>query len=326
MRMAISMLLDFAGEAYLVEVNGTITPLVGGRVEILTAADGSHNRDGSPALVAGYVIRNSQGREIGRYDAEGLPVSGMAEGQLFRIHLPYPGDPYRAAPLIEQAGLPIDVVHYSRLATRALLQNAGQPAGLVQILDPAVDQESVDAFDRRLNSRLSDVSQKGRTLVVGSDVKYTQLGDSNPGSGWAELSRQAREDVLTVWNMPESRLGRGGGRTYENQRVEMAAYLRNTVLPRLNQIAAALNQVLRQRGVYCYFDASDVPELHEDNSAEVAQMSTLYQAGIATLNEAREAVGLEPLPDGDRILEAPALGAGPEARDARPLPGLDDLV
>lgn len=319
LRAWLSLDLCYRGEAYLVMVGTTITPLIGGSVEILAAGPGSRNADGSPALIAGYVIRDDRGKELGRYDAEGKAVSGMAEGTLIRVHIPFPGDPFRAAPPIEAAGLPIDVVFYSKLASKAAMQNSGQPAGLVQLLDPAVGQDEIDSFDRRINSRLSDVSQRGRTLVVSSDVKYTQLGDNSGAGMWSELSRQARDDVMSVWTMPESRLGRGGNRTYENQGVELAAYLRGTVLPRLNLVAAALNKVLRPMGLVASFDASDVPELREDNSATVTQAVSLYQAGIATLNEARAAAGLEPLPDGDRLMEVPNSGAGAVTpRDASP--------
>lgn len=319
LRSYISLALDYAGEAYLVLTNGSITPLVGGRVELVAAGPGSHYPDGSPMLVAGFDVIDDRGKRIAQYDGLGRPVGGLAEGQLLRVFFPYPGDPYRAAPTIESCGLSVDVVHFSRLAARAAMQNSGQPAGIVTVSDPAVNQEEINALDRRLNSRLSDVSQRGRTLVVSSDVSYQQLGDGGTGGAWAELSKQAREDILATFCLPESRLSRGGARTYENQGVELAAYLRGTVLPRLTLIAAALSAALRPMGLTAHFDASDVPELREDNGAMVTQAVSLYQAGVATLNEAREAAGLEPLPDGDRLLEVPNAGAGAVVpRDAAP--------
>jgi hypothetical protein len=329
LRQFVSLALDYGGEAYLVEVGATLTPLVGGRVDVVPAAPGSRNRDGSPAVIAGYLVRNAAGVELGRYDAEGFAVSGMAEGRLHRVHLPRPGDPFRACGLIEQAAIPIDVVHYGRLATRALLQNAGQPAGIIQILDETATTEQLEAFDRKMNSRLSDVTQKGRTLVVGSDVKYTQLGDGSPGSGWSELTAQAREDLMSVWAMPESRLSRGGARTYENQRVELAAYYRHTVLARLNLICSVFSQVTRAQGYVLFVDTSGVDELNDDLDTAAARAAALWQAGIATRDEARALAGLPPLAtaDGDAF-NAPAVPASPsasppgsaEGRDAVPFP------
>lgn len=199
LRTHLSLSLDYSGEAYLVEVGETLTPILGGSVKVLQAQPGQVNADGSPALIAGFKIVDDQGRELGRYDGAGRPISGQAVGLLHRVYYPFPLNPWRADPLIERAGLPIDVVHYSRLATRSLLQNAGQPAGLVTITDPSVSQESIEAFDRRLNSRLSDVTQKGRTLVVSSDVQYTQMGDGSPPS--KEPSRHCRPH--SSWPAPE---------------------------------------------------------------------------------------------------------------------------
>lgn len=321
LRAHLSLGLDYAGEVYVVEVGETLTPILGGTVKVLAAVAGSTNRDGSPALVGGYVILNSGGKEIGRYDAEGMPVSGAAVGVLHRVHIPFPLDPYRADSPVSRAGVPIDVVHYSRLATKAILQNSGQPAGLVQMTDPSISGDDIEAFDRRINSRLSDVNQKGRTLVVSSDVKYTQLGESNPGSAWTELSEQARHDVMAVWGMPESRLARGGARTYENQATELSQYYRAVVLARLTLVANALNKSTRRRGFVLEVEYDDVPELAENADAVAARAVLLAQSGLITVNEARELLGLEAVADGDRTMSAAPAPEGLEgdtARDAVP--------
>jgi hypothetical protein len=323
LRAHLSLGLDYAGEVYLVEVGETLTPILGGTVRVLAAAPGSTNRDGSPALVGGYVVLSASGRELGRYDGEGKPVSGVAIGQLHRVHIPFPLDPYKADAPVVRAGVPIEVVHYSRLATKAVLQNSGQPAGLIQITDPSVSMESIDAFDRMVNSRLSDVNQKGRTLVVSSDVKFTQLGDSSPGTAWAELSNQARQDVMAVWGMPEARLARGGARTYENQATELAQYYRSVVMARLTLVANSLSKITRSRGFTLEVEYDDVPELAENADAVAARAVLLAQSGLVTVNEAREMLGLDLLDDGDRPLNpTPVAGPpGPEgdtARDALP--------
>lgn len=311
--------LEYTGECYLVIVGNTVTPLLAASVDIIPAAPGQHNRDGSPALVAGFIVRNDRGRELGRYDAEGKPTSGSAEGQLVRIHHPYPGHPLRADAPVTRAGLAIDTLHYARQASAFVLRNSGQPAGLVQITDPAVTADSIGEFDRRLNSRLADVTQRGRILVVSSDVKYTAVDNDDPSTGIGALADMARRDVLSVWSMPESRLGLGGGRTYENQRVETSNYLRNTVAHRLGLIASALNQLARARGVVVEF-ALLAPELGEQASELAARAQQLYTSGLATLDEAREMVGLPPVAGGDRFATAPAAvqAPGAPARDAVP--------
>jgi hypothetical protein len=321
LRAHLSLGLDYAGEVYLVEVGETLTPILGGTVRVLAAAPGSTARDGSPALIGGYVILSASGKELGRYDGEGRPVSGAAVGQLHRVHIPFPLDVYKADAPVVRAGVPIEVVHYSRLATKAVLQNSGQPAGLVQVTDPSVSQESIEAFDRRINSRLSDVNQKGRTLVVSSDIKYTQLGEGNPGTAWAELSNQARQDVMAVWGIPESRLARAGARTYENQATELAQYYRSVVMARLTLVANSLSKITRARGFTLEIEYDDVPELAENADAVAARAVLLAQSGLVTVNEAREMLGLDATTDGDRPLTAtPEAGVEPGAEPRGAVP------
>ena len=326
----ISMALDYAGECYLIELQGpngsiTLSPFVGGMVHVLYAEHGQHNSDGSPAVIAGYIMRDNMGRELGRFDYQGFAISGIAEGRLHRIYYPFPNNPYKANSFIQAAGLPIDVVHYSRLATRSLLMNTAQPAGLIQIMDPTVSEESIYDFDQRINSRLSDITQKGRTLVVGSDVAYTKIGDTNPGTGWSDISQRARDEVLSIWSMPESRLARGGAKTYENQRTELATYFKNMVLTRLNLIAATLSQSTREKGYELYFEASDLPELSLDAEVKLDKAQRIWDSGFCTMDEARQMVGLPNIGGsmGSQFVSQPDLKQPPEnmgqaGRDAAP--------
>lgn len=333
LRAAISLNLDYTGEAYFVVIGETILPLLSGKVDILAAKPGSRLRDGTPTLVAGYVVRNDNGIEIGRYDADGRPVSGQAEGVLLRVHYQWPGDPYRAdAPVIRAAG-PINVAHASRAATEAVLRNAGHPAGVVSIDDDSVTQDELEAFERRINSRFGDVTQRGRVMAVNARTTLSPFQDAGPGEGWTRLADQAREDILSVWAMPPSRLGRGGARTYENQRVELAAYYQQTVMPRLQMLAAAINRVASITGVRVQVEGAARELAEQDN--EVAQRAVaLFQAGIISQDEARDLVGFDaavtitppqpqapPAPEADA---APLAEAGRQTRATQPsLAGFD---
>lgn len=300
LRSYISLQLDFAGEVYLQEMptpggGVTLSPLYDRRISVIKAAPGQTNKDGSRATIAGYLERNQQGIEIGRYDAAGYAIAGSAVGRIHRIHYVFPGDPYKAQPFVANAAIPISTVHYSNLAVRSLMANSGVPGGIVNVLDEDIPNEELGLYERQLNSRLTDPTNKGKLLVFGTDTKYEPLSTTAPGAGWSELSNIARQDVLSTWNMPASRLGLGGARTYENQRVELAAYFKNTVLARLQLIASALSVATRQMGYEVYFVPTDVPELAEDTAYKLNRAVQLWDAGLVTLDEARETVGLPPV-------------------------------
>jgi SPP1 gp7 family putative phage head morphogenesis protein len=321
--------LNYTGEAYIIEARKTLTPLVGGRVEIQPAGMGSTHADGSPMLVAGYRVLDDAGHLRGTYDGAGRAVGdgAIAGSVLHRVYIPHPENPLRANPPIQAAGLPVDVLHYQRQATKSILVNDGMPAGVLSITSPVdgadLDQSEIEEAERRINEKASDTTRKGRVLVLNASTSYQPLGAPALSAGWVEIAENARREILAVWRAPESVLGIGGNRTYENQRVELAAYYQATVLPILNLICATLNQQARRLGYVLWVDTSNVAALNEGLDEVATRAASLVAAGIVSINEARELLGLPPVeavteePPAEPVLDE---GRG-VSRDATPLAG-----
>ena len=336
LRIFTSYSFDLIGEQYLVANYGprgqfTITPLIGYRVEPLFVGPGVTNPDGSPAYFTGYLVRNQGGADVARYDATGQCVAGADLGILFRPIVPAHENPYLPQSLIKTAGLSIEGVHYAKLAVRSMMANSGQPAGLIQILDQDIEQEGIDDFSTRINSTLSDPTQKGRTLVVGAQMAYTQLGASDLGTSWTGITEAMTRDLLRVWGMPLSRLGDEGpkGKTYENKATEIQAYYTDAVVPRLNLISSSMNLVVRNLGFELYWDLSGIAALREDGSNRIAAAVSLWSSGLVTRDTALGVAGLPPAETaGDAYnaspvapqpepVAAPSRDAGPKVRAAK---------
>ena len=301
--------INYAGEVYVLEINKTLTPLVGGYVEIVPAGINSTNADGSPMLVAGYRVLAEDGQLRGLYDGNGRANgSGAIPGSLLhRIYIPHPENPLRANPPIAAAGLPVDILHYQRQATKSILVNDGMPAGVLSIQSPVdgaeLEQEELDAAEQKINKKAADSTRKGRILVLNANAQYQSLGQPSLTDGWVRVAENARAEILAVWRAPASVLGMGGGRTYENQRVELAAYYSSTVIPVLNLICASLNLQARRLGYVLSVDTTNVSALNESLDGVADRATALVAAGITTINEARELLGLEPLPEAVTILQ-----------------------
>jgi phage portal protein BeeE len=158
-------------------------PLVGGTVEIAPGAKSATNADGSPQLISGYIVRNDAGEVVGTYASDGSAIGrgAIPNSILHRAYMPHPENVLRANAPLEQAGLPIDVLHYFRQATKSVLLNDGMVAGVLSIEDPTVDEDGIRQLERRANSRMADPQRKGRMLVVDAHTKYTPLGQVAPG-------------------------------------------------------------------------------------------------------------------------------------------------
>ncbi len=303
--------LNYAGEAYIIESKKTLTPLVGGRVEIIPAGLGSVNKDGSPMLVAGYRVLADDGQLRGTYDGNGRATGdgAIAGSILHRVYIPHPENPLRANPPIAAAGLPVDILHHQRQATKSILINDGMPAGVLSIVPPVegadLGQDELDEAERRINDKAADSTRKGRILVLNASTSYQALGTPALTDGWVAVAENARREILAAWRAPESILGLGGNRTYENQRVELAAYYSATVLPILNLICATLNQQARRLGYVLSVDTSTVSALNENVGDIAARATALVAAGIATVNEARDLLGLPPIETEETVSVAP---------------------
>lgn len=301
---ALNML--YAGESYTLEVNGTLTPLVGGTVEVLIPARGALNPDGSPMLIAGFRVRNGGGLNVGEYGPNGVATgAGAIPGsRLHRTWLPHPESPLRANPPLAAASLPTEVLHTLRQATRSILVNDGMPAGILTVTDPTVDDESITNLETRLNSRLSDPNRKGRTLVVDASVAYQSLGNTVLDGDWVQVAQSFRDELLAVFRTPPSVLGQVGGMTYENQNVAARSYRTQVLMPLRQMLLDTLNQVARTVGYTLtteVIEGSDLDELQRaEQELKSAQRATaVAQLGIATVNELREMNGLPPIPGGD---------------------------
>ena len=319
--------INYSGEAYILEINKTLTPLIGGYIEIIPAGLNSTNTDGSPMLVAGYRVLAEDGQLRGMYDGNGRANgSGAIPGSiLHRIYIPHPENPLRANPPIAAAGLPVDILHYQRQATKSILVNDGMPAGVLSIQSPVdgaeLEQEQLDAAEQKINKKAADSTRKGRILVLNANAQYQSLGQPSLTDGWVRVAENARAEILSVWRAPASVLGMGGARTYENQRVELAAYYASTVVPVLNLICATLNLQARRLGYVLSIDTSNVSALNESLDGVADRAVALVAAGITTINEARELLGLEPLDEIPTTSEA-----GPLLDETRGLQEYSPLV
>jgi HK97 family phage portal protein len=316
----LTLSLLYTGEAYLLESKKTLTPLVGGTVEILPGARDALNGDGSPQLIAGYRVKNDGGAVVGVYAADGRAVGGGAipGSILHRVYLPHPENVLRANSPIQQAGLPIDVLHYFRQATRSILLNDGMASGILSVEDPTIDADSLTDLERRLNSRMADPNRKGRILVVDAQTRFEEVGGSPLSRDWVDLARHFRDEVLSVFRAPESILGRGAGMTFENQAVTQRAYISQVLLPIRQLVLDSLNLHARKLGHYLYVDVEAIPELADDEEAVAARAATLYQNGLITLNEARTMIGLSDVADGDRLLTPPPAATVAPAQEPAP--------
>jgi hypothetical protein len=114
-------------------------------------------------------------------------------------------------------------------------------------------------------------------------------------------------------------LGYGAGLEhshYSNYESALKAAWNGFVIPTMKVIASELGHQLlpdyynpREKERWVEFDTSEVWALQEDEKSIAEREVLKWNSGLTTRNEARGALGLEPLPDGDKVIELPVQAA-----------------
>jgi len=294
--------------------------------------------DPRPADVIGFVINR----------ADGVRVPVLPDEMLW-FRFPHPFDPMLSVAPWKAARHAVDVDAFAREWQRSGLENGAQPGGVVYLGDMS-PEEFVKA-KASFRSTVEGPANARRHLLVasppgspGKGIEYVRLGLTAEEVSYLETRVQSAEEVMLAFGVPRDLLM--GGVTYENRSASKTALWSDTIVPALEIIASEIDRVLLpSEGEEAEFDLSGVEALQEAQDSVANRLRALVYADIAMIDEARAAVGWDPLPGGigERTLTpyraqfAPVQGApsGDEARSwdadfsripAAPSPDLHAIV
>ena len=194
--------------------------------------------------------------------------------------------------------------------TKYVLQNRGIMGMVVSPKEkmPARTEEARKAFEAELQN-LYTAKNRGKAFAANYPLDVTS-GDVKLNDFALEIVRGVPEErVCAVLGVQPAIVGFGSGlrqtRVGATLEAERRTAWESVVLPTLDTLLAALNdKVAAEFGDNVKWSYSIPPgHIAAENAKILAQRtSMLYEKGIMTLNEARAAIGLPDLPDGDRVL------------------------
>jgi HK97 family phage portal protein len=192
-----------------------------------------------------------------------------------------------------------------------ILKNAGATNIVVSpTAEGMLTEEQADQIRELLWSRISG-EDAGSSLVFHTPVNLQTLAGMPKDMllGDVEASHVAR--VCAAFGVNPMVLGLPDPqKTYSNYREAVRAAWNGSVIPVLDAIADAVNET----GGLCYafdpagrlrlgWDYSSIEELAEDRKILADVASTLWEKGVAMRNEARDMLGLPPVPSGDVFVD-----------------------
>lgn len=221
------------------------------------------------------------------------------------IRRAHPLDPYLSMTPLEPAGIAIEIEMLAKMYNRSFLQNDGRPGGLLVVRSEISDEDKME-----LQSRFrGNIARAGAVGVISSDdgADFVDTATSPRDANYQAMREITKEEILAAFGVPESIIGNSSGRTFANAAEEGKVFWRETMQPHMELIARPMS-MLSHDHVF-EFDTSTVPVLVLAKQETAAFAMQEYQAGLLSVNEYRETVGLKKVESdlADSLLSNPNL-------------------
>lgn len=273
-------------------------------------------------------VNKTQGIESYVYSGDGS--SGIKIDPSDIAHLKYPNNTSGAKTnllygLSPMAIIKPDVVSDSLLSTlnQNFLKRGAVPTGLLKMTKRGT-QESVDEARRKFASTFAGKRGQFNVAVLDSDTSYEPLQVMPRDLALEETRDELVSRICSVLGVAPIIIGANIGlrrSTYSNYRQAMSAYRDETVAPLMNRIVRFWNLKITPNfttDAYVEADYKNAPAWQENEEVLANRTINLYQSGITSLNEAREALGYDSI-NGGEIRRSPSNAFEVNVGDSQPV-------
>lgn len=252
-----------------------------------------------------------------RYGGWGTYTRTLTPDQVFYHWRPSADDFRRPESVLQAARLDVSVAIMQDKYDHAFLLNDARPASVV-VHEQFAQSQDKDAFESKFVNDFQGPENAGKPIFIettpdGAQVKdaiaITTLGLSQKDAEFIARHDQKIRSIVVAFGVPMSRLGDSSDRTFSNAGQEYFNYYR-----KLKTICRELEDVVntdvapRVGPDFGWFDTTELDEALEDAKIQAAGLTDLIRTRVIKINEGRETLGLEAVPDGDRFLTDEELG------------------
>lgn len=206
-------------------------------------------------------------------------------------------DWYGMSPLVV-AARSVDILNNGGDWNLALLQNSGRVPGFFTVKERLGDVQ-FSRMREQLLDRYTGTRNVGLPgLLDGGDIGWMPAGMTPLDMDWGKLSTHEQRQVALAIGVPSEMLGDSDVKTFANYGDARASFYTETVLPLMDILRDELNRWLTPMygaNLWLDYDTEEIEALAPLRAARWAQVNT---ANFLMIDEKREAVGYDPLPDG----------------------------
>lgn len=223
-------------------------------------------------FVSGYEVRMPNGSVI-----------IMRPKDVIWVRRPHPLDPYLSMTPLESAGIAVEIENLAKVYNRNYLLNDGRPGGLL-VLRGEIDDDDKEELKSRFRG---NIARAGATTVISSDdgADFVDTSASPRDAAYIQMRQITKEEILASFGVPESVIGNASGRTFSNAGEEIRVFWNETMLPHLEPIARALDDLDEE--YYIDFNTSNVPVLILYEQERQRYLKDELGQGLISTNEYR---------------------------------------
>jgi SPP1 gp7 family putative phage head morphogenesis protein len=242
--------------------------------------------------------------------------------QVFHMHLWNPYTPYVGVGPASAARLALENDFYAISYNKWAMTNADTPGGILTS-DQSYTDKQVEELRRLWKKAHGHVTNKERTAILHSGLKWQDTALKPKDAQWLEGRRTNREEICTVFGVPPSMAGAWKSVNYATAKEERLWFWNETIIPILQFIQTCVTYFLIKPHYgpeyLVEYDLSTIDALKETLDKKIDAVVKLTSAGVP-LNSALHEVDLAPkgypFPWGNRAYISAALMPTEDAPDA----------
>lgn len=241
--------------------------------------------DGSGEL-EGYLVRPRNGNPV-----------PLLPSEVLWLRFPDPFDRWGALAPWKAALFEAESDAYARAWQRSEFQNGARPSHVVYLGD--LEDEAGKAAAAEYRAQVEGPGNAGKSLLMWGEQRAdaTRLGLTPAEMSYLESRAANAEHVMLAFGVPRDYLM--GGTTWENRTAAKRTLWSDKITNDLEVLASETDrQLLPDPGEEAAFDLSRVDALQDNADALWTRVNGSTGSDLLLLDEARAAIGYDPLPNG----------------------------
>jgi len=241
---------------------------------------------GKDRWVEKYILRNNNRKQ--EFSAENV------------VHFRYasPDDLYYGKSPLQAAAEAVDADEGIALSQYRLFAEGLLPSIYVLRTEQRLTPEQAQKLRDDFTNAFRGANKSQRLVIAHSGINLDVVTTKPREMDFLESSRVTRQRILGIFGVPEFLVGIPEGTNRASARVAEYVFAKYTVQPILDYIASVITEricPMFDENAYAEFD-SPLPPDPEMEKAKHERVVMLYQAGIITKAEARQALGYSRTP------------------------------